>query len=149
MITQASEFNQFDADESRNLKHVRMFSDPDLPNWPGVIELAFDEFIVFVCVEPEFDTLLCTRTLPERYGRSHTIAMPATFWDVVLGWTLADAWQMKNDRGYTDAIQLRFRELPNSGSFRHIQLWAICSSIRLTEFHVLREEPATNAPAAP
>jgi hypothetical protein len=48
---------------------------------------------------------------------------------------------------YSDAIQLRFREHPNEGSYRHIQLWAVCSSIRLLEFQVLREEPAANTPA--
>jgi hypothetical protein len=148
-MVERPQFDQFDAKEARSLIRVRMLADTDLPNWPGVIELAFDEFAVFVCVETEFDTLLCTRALPESYGRSHTVVMPATFWCPVIGWTLTDAWQMRNDRGYLDAIQLRFREHPNEGSYRHIQLWAICSSILLQEFKVLREEPPEGTPAGP
>jgi hypothetical protein len=86
-------FDQFAAEESRTLVAARMLADPDLPNWPGVVELGFDEFSVFVCVETEFDTLLCTRTLPESYRRSHIIEMPQGFWDELIGWTLTDAWQ--------------------------------------------------------
>jgi hypothetical protein len=147
-MPETTEFDQFDAERSRSLTHVRMLSDPDLPNWPGVVELAFDEFTVFVCVEPEFDTLLCTRNLPESYRRSYPVVMPLSFWKTVIGWTLVDAWQMRNDRGYADAIQLRFREQPNAGPYRHIQLWAICSSIRLLEFQILREDPPANTPAS-
>jgi hypothetical protein len=141
-------FDQFDAEESRTLVAARMLADPDLPNWPGVVELTFDEFKVFVCVEPEFDTLLCSRTLPESYQRSHTIEMREGFWNALIGWTLTDAWQMTNDRGYPDAIHLRFRERPNAGLYRHIQLWGISSSIRLWEFQVVREEPRADAPAS-
>lgn len=141
-------FDQFDAEESRTLVSARMLADPDLPNWPGIVELTFDEFKVFVCIETEFDTLLCTRTLPESYRRSYTVGIPAVFWEAVIGWTLTDAWQMENDRGYRDAIHLRFRERPNAGSYRHIQLWGISSSIRLLEFQVVREEPRADAPAS-
>jgi hypothetical protein len=146
-MSKSAEFDQFEAEASRILTRVVMFADPDLPNWPGVIELTFDEFTVYVCVENEFDTLLCTRTLPESYRNSHTVLLPATFWRSLVGSTLTDAWQMTNDQGYTDAIQLRFRQQPNAGSYRYVQLWAICSSITLLEFQVLREEPAPNTPA--
>lgn len=149
MTRQPSEFIEFDAEESRNLRRVRVFAQPDLPNWPGVIEFGFDEFIVFVCAEPEFDTLLCTRMIPERFRRSHTVPLASTFWNGVLGWALTDAWRMTNDRGYFDALQLRFRERPNAGPYRYVQLFAICSSIQLIEFQVLREEPAPGEPVAP
>lgn len=148
MMNDGVDFNQFDARESRRLREARVFSNPDLPLWPAVVQLTFDEFSVFVCVEPEFDTLVCSRELPDSYQRSASVMIAASFWDSVLGWTLADAWQMRNDRGYMDALQLRFREYPDKGAYRHVQLWAFCSSIRLLEFHVAREEPAPGTPAA-
>lgn len=141
-------FNQFDATESRKLNCVRMFSDPDLVNWPGVVELLFDEFTVFVCVETEDDTLLCTRQLPDSFARIYTVEIPATFWDPVMGWTLTEAWQMTNDRGYVDAIQFRFREEPNSGEYRRLQVMAICSSIQLEELQSIREEPNAGTAAS-
>jgi hypothetical protein len=146
-MPESATFDQFDAEESRTFVAARILADPDLPNWPGVIELTFDEFTTFVCIETEFDTLLCTRTLPESYRHSYTIEIPAGFWNSLIGWTLTEAWRMTNDRGYPDAIHLRFREQPNSGLYRHVQLWGICSSIRLWEFKVVREEPPAEMPS--
>lgn len=141
-------FDQFAAQETRRLVAVRMRSDPDLPRWPALVELTFDEFTVYVCAEPQIDTLLCTRTLPGSYSCNYPVELPTTFWNGLIGWTLTDAWQMKNDRGYLDAIQLWFRQQPNAGRYRYVQLWAICSSVRLFEFQVRRQEPPISAPSS-
>ena len=147
-MSETSGFDQFDAEDSRRLTGARIFADPDLPNWPALVELDFDEFTVFVCLEPEFDTVLCTRRLPESYRQVYTAMMPALFWESFVGWTLTDAWQMRNDRGYLDAIQLRFRERPDGGAYRYVQLWSICSSLRLLELEVIRRDPPRNTPAS-
>jgi hypothetical protein len=144
-----TEFDQFDAETSRSLRGVRMLAHSDLPNWPAVIELMFDEFTVFLCAEPDYDTLLCTRELPDSYRKGYVVVLSAAFWDPVIGWNLAWAWQMRNDRGYVDALHLQFSQQPGAGPHRHIQLWVVGSAIRMMEFQVVRECPDPGTPAGP
>ena len=46
---------------------------------------------------------------------------------------------MTNDRGYPDAIQLRFRDSPNLGAYTIIQCYAEASQITLNELKEVRE----------
>ncbi len=136
----SQEFNQFDSEKVRTLESVKMFAHPDLPNGIGVIELSFPDCKVFVCIDDEYDTLICTNAMPESHA-SYTLALPASFWESVLGKTLTNAWQMTDDRGYPDAIQLRFRDLPNAGPYTIFQMYGEASEIALTELKVVRENP--------
>lgn len=142
----SQEFNQFDCKRVRILEGVKMFAHPDLPHGIGVIELSFPDCKVFVCIEDEYDTLLCTNTMPESHS-GYTRALAASFWDKVLGRALTNAWQMTNDRGYPDAFQLRFRELPNAGPYTIVQMYGEASQIVLTELKVVRESSFEIKPA--
>ncbi len=134
------QFDQFDCAISTTLNAVKMFAHPDLPKVPGLIELSFNECVVFVCIDIEYDTLTCTNTVPESHSR-YTHALTASFWDGILGKALTNAWQMTNDRGYPDAIQLRFRDLPNEGPYTIVQMYGEASQIVLTELKVIRDNP--------
>ena len=131
-------FNQFDCDGLRILQSVQMLAHPDLPTGVGVIELSFLDCAVFVCIEDEYDTLLCTRTRPESHV-SYTCSLSAHFWEPILRKTLTDAWQMTSDRGYPDALQLRFRDQPNAGQYTTVQLYGEASQITITEFKAVRQ----------
>ena len=132
------QFDQFDRAISTTLRAVKTFAHPDLPKDIGVVELQFSECTVFVCIDDEYDTLICTNTMPESHS-SYTHALTASFWDGVLGKALTNAWQMTNDRGYPDAFQLRFRDLPNAGPYTTLQMYGEASQITLTELKVVRE----------
>lgn len=134
-----TEFNQFDCEKVRILESVRMFAHPDLSNGIGVVELCFSNCKVFVCIDDEYDTLIFTNTMPESHS-SYTHALKASFWDGVLGKALTDAWQMTSDRGYPDALQLRFRDLPNAGPYTTVQMYGEASQVVLTELKVVRED---------
>ncbi|MBL0159766.1 MAG: hypothetical protein IPP47_22060 [Bryobacterales bacterium] len=56
----------------------------------------------------------------------------------MLGKTLTDAWQMTSDRGYPDAVQLRFRDLANEGPYTIVQLYGEASQITIAELKVVR-----------
>ncbi len=132
------EFTQFDSEHVRTLESVSMFAHPDLPDWIGVIQFSFSAITVYVCIEDDNDTLTCINCLPQSHV-GYTLRLSASFWDRLLGKTLTNAWQMTNDRGYPDAIQLRFRELPNAGPYTIIQMYGEASRIVLTELGVVRE----------
>ena len=140
------EFNQFDSDQIRTLQRVRMFAHPDLPERIGVIELSFPELTVFVCIEDEYDTLACSNSLPPTHSE-YTLRLDASFWDGLLGKSLTNAWLMTNDRGYPDAIQLRFRDLPNAGNYSVVQMYGEASQIVVTEFGVVRRCSFEHEPA--
>jgi hypothetical protein len=131
-------FDQFDRAISTTLNKVKMFAHPDLPNGIGVIELSFLDCRVFACIDDQYDTLVCTNAMPESHS-GYTHALPASFWDGILGKALTNAWQMINDRGYPDAIQLRFRDLPNAGAYTLVQMYGEASQIALAELNVVRE----------
>jgi len=133
----SKEFDQFDSPTTLTLDSVRMYSHPDLPKDPGVIELSFSDWKVFVCVEADNDTLVCERSLPASHS-AYTLELPPSFWDRVVGKTLTTAWKMTNDRGYPDALQLRFRDSPNAGEYTVIQMVAEASQITLTELRITR-----------
>lgn len=139
----SQEFDQFDRAISTTLNEVKMFAHPDLSNGIGVIELSFSESRVFVCIDNEYDTLICANTMPESHS-TYTQVLTVSFWDEVLGKALANAWQMTNDRGYPDAIQLRFRDLPNAGPYTILQMYGEASQIVLTELKVVRGKPRAN-----
>lgn len=132
-------FDKFDRAISTTLKGVKMFGHPDLPGGVGVIELSFSDCKVFLCIEDEFDTLLCTSILPASHS-GYTHRLDPSFWDGTLGKALTNAWQMTNDRGYRDAIQLRFRDQPNAGSYTTVQMLGEASQISLSELKVVREK---------
>lgn len=132
------QFDQFDRAISTTLREVKMFAHPDLPKDIGVVELRFSECTVFVRIEDEYDTLVCANTMPESYS-AYTRSLSSSFWDGVLGKALTNAWQMTNDRGYPDALQLRFRDLPNAGPYTTLQMYGEASQITLTELKVVRE----------
>src|SRR5690606_29077989 len=111
---------------------------PDLPTSVGIIELSFLDCTVFVCIQDEYDTLLCTQTKPESHV-SYTCSLSASFWEPLLRKTLTDAWQMTSDRGYPDALQLRFRDQPNAGHSTTVQLYGEASQITITEFRAVRQ----------
>jgi hypothetical protein len=132
------QFYQFDFAIATMLQDVRMFAHPDLPKGAGVIELSFSNCKVFVSIQDEHDTLLCTEALPETHF-VYMCPISASFWDPVIRKALISAWRMTDERGYPDAIQLRFRDLPNSGSYTIVQLCGEASQITLTELKVVRE----------
>lgn len=132
------EFQQFDCAIAATLNEAKMFAHPDLPNAIGVIQLSFPDCRIFVCIEDEDDTLTCTNTMPESHS-AYTLALRTSFWDTVVGKALTNAWRMTDDRGYPDAIQLRFREFANSGPYTIIQIYGEASQITLTELKVVRE----------
>ena len=133
-----NEFSHFDDAMATELKQVKMFSHPDLPNGIGLIELYFLGGAVFVGIEDEYDTLLCSRTRSDSYDL-YTFPCASSFWNSIVGRSLVGAWYMSNDRGYADAIQLRFRELPNDGPYTIIQLYGEASQITLSELKEVRE----------
>jgi hypothetical protein len=130
-------FDQFDELIATSLDAVKMWAHPDLPNGIGMIELAFEGVTIFVIIEEEYDTLDCSRATPESQP-SYSLPISASFWDPVLGKSLVGAWMMTNDRGYPDAIQLRFRERANEGSSMIIQLYGEASQITLTDLQEVR-----------
>lgn len=132
------EFDHFDAAMATELEGVRMFSHPDLPDGIGLVEFSFRGGKVFVGVEDEFDTLLFARMLPEAY-LSYTCPCQSPFWNSFVGKSLVGAWQMTNDRGYPDAMQMRFRELPNAGAYSVVQMYGEASQITLVETTPVRE----------
>ncbi len=133
-----SEFDHFDNVIATALEDVRMFSHPDLPNGIGLVELSFVGGKVFLGIEDEYDTLLYSRAMPESH-HSYTLRSSSSFWSPILGRSLVGAWQMTNDRGYSDAIQLRFRERANAGPYTIIQMCGEASQITLTELKEVRE----------
>ena len=134
----SQEFDHFDAAMATELDRVRMFSHPDLPDGIGLIEFSFRGGNVFVTVEDEFDTLLSSRMLPKA-SLSHTRPCQSSFWDSFVGKSLVGAWQMTNDRGYPDGIQMKFRELPNAGAYSIVQMYGEASQITLVEITPVRE----------
>jgi uncharacterized protein DUF6334 len=131
-------FDQFSFDDVPILESVKMSAHPDLPDGIGLIELSFTEGKVFIAVDIDTDNLVCSRTLPE-LGAAYTTPVPASFWDPVIGRALTTAWQMTCDRGYPDAIQLRFRAHPNEGPYNLIQLYGEASQILLSEVKQIRQ----------
>ena len=125
------EFDQFDCPAPRVLEDVKMLAHPDLPQGIGVVVLSFPSCQVFVCVNEDDDSLTCTRELPESHS-DYSLSLPATFWERVMGKCLTNAWLMTNDRGYPDAMQLRFRDLPNAGAYTIIQMCAAASQMSVT-----------------
>jgi len=123
-----------------------MSAHPDLPAGIGVIELRFANCAVFVCIEDEYDTLTCANALPPTYS-DYTHRLDASFWDGLIGKSLTNAWLMTNDRGYPDAIQLRFRDLPNAGNYSVVQMYGEASQIVLTEFGIVRRCSFEDEPA--
>jgi hypothetical protein len=134
----SQEWNYFDAAIATVLESVKLFSHPDLPNGIGLIELSFPKCKVFVGIEDEYDTLLCSSVVLKTHV-AYTCSISSSFWDPAIGKSLVGAWQMTNDRGYPDAIQLRFRELANAGLYTIIQLYGEASQITMTELKELRE----------
>lgn len=134
----SKQFDQFDRAISTTLKEVKMFAHPDLPNEIGVVILSFPECRVFICIDDEYDTLICTNAMPDSHS-GYTQTLTVSFWDGILGKALTNAWQMTNDRGYPDAVQLRFRDLPNAGPYTTLQMYGEASQITLTELKVVRE----------
>jgi hypothetical protein len=132
------DFDQFNFDDVPILEMVKMFAHPDLPDGVGMIELSFTTGRVFIAVDDDTDNLICSRTLPE-VGAASTSPFPAGFWDPIIGTALTTAWQMTNDRGYPDAVQLRFRALPNEGPYTIVQLYGEASQITLTEVKEIRQ----------
>jgi uncharacterized protein DUF6334 len=145
-LKMSQEFDQFDRAIATTLSEVKMFAHPDLPNGIGVIELSFSDCKVFICIDDEYDTLTCTDAVPESHS-GYTYALAASFWDGVLGKALTNAWRMTNDRGYPDAFQLRFRELPNAGPYSILQMYGEASQITLTELKVVRAYSLEPKPA--
>ena len=127
----------FDFDDVAILEIVRMFAHPDLPNGVCLIELSFTEGQVFVAVDDRTDDLICSRTLPE-VGFACRRPFPTSFWDPVIGLSLITAWQMTNNRGYRDAVQLRFRARPSEGPYTLVQLYGEASQIVLGEVKEIR-----------
>lgn len=132
------EFTQFDSQTVRILEAVGMFAHPDLPDAVGVVRLRFREREVFICVGDEHDTLTCANTLPQSHS-SYSVPLATSFWAPLIGKALTNAWLMTSDMGYPDALQLRFRELPNAGPYTTVQMYAEASQIVLTELKVMRE----------
>jgi hypothetical protein len=114
------------------------------PNEVALVELCFDGFSVLISVENADDTLVCARrleSLPEPHRVAYPHPLSTDFWDHPIGQTLVSAWQMTDDGGYPDAIQLRFRQKPNEGDYATINLEAVASAIVLSEFNVVRQMP--------
>lgn len=139
-------FDQFDTEEPAVLQDVKMWSHVTTPNWPGRIVLDFGRFSVSIRVEADNDTLVLRRA-DELLDAEHTVPLRSDFWEPLIGWTLANAWQMTSDRGHTDAVQLRFREHVASGPYATVQFWAVCSSIELVELVSARAYPQPGTPA--
>lgn len=131
------EFDQFDEVMTTALERVRHFAHPDLPNGIGLVELCFMKSKVFIGIEEEYDTLLCSKLSPESHA-PYNCSRPNSFWESVIGWVLVGAWLMTNDRGYVDAVQLRFRELANEGAYTVVQLYGEASQITLAQFRESR-----------
>lgn len=128
-------FDQFDCAIGSPLAGAEMFSHPDLPGSPGVVVLSFPSCHVFICVHDADDTLSCSNELPLSH-KSCSLQVPASFWQLLLGKTLTNAWRMTNDRGYSDGIQLRFRDSPNAGEHYIVQMIGEASQIALSQFAV-------------
>ena len=130
-------FDQFQFDDVPILETVRMFAHPDFADGVSMIEMYFTTGRVFIAIDQDTDNLICSRTLPE-VGAPYTIRLPARFWDPIIGKSLTTAWQMTNDRGYPDAVQLRFRALPNEGPYTIVQLYGEASQIIVSEVEEIR-----------
>jgi Family of unknown function (DUF6334) len=126
-------FYQFDCAIGSTLSSAEIFSHPDLPGTAGVVVLRFRDCHVFICVNDEDDTLRCSRVLPPSHA-SYSLQMSTSFWERLLGKTLTNAWQMTNDRGYPDGVQLRFRDSPNAGEYHIVQMIGEASQIALFQF---------------
>jgi hypothetical protein len=113
-----------------------MFAHPDLPRGVGVVVLSFASCQVFVCVDDQNDSLICTRAMPESHS-DYLVSLPSTLWERVVGKTLTNAWLMTNDRGYRDAMQLRFRDLPNTGAYTIIQICVAASQMSISLLKVI------------
>lgn len=132
------QFDAFESDDVLILQRARMFGPHDALE-TLVVELSFNEFSVFVYVDTADDTLLCARLRPESYMTEHSRLVTSTFWTPLEGRALTDAWQMHNDRGYRDAIQLRFRESASEGAYTIVQLTAVASRIIVSQLEIARE----------
>jgi hypothetical protein len=127
----------FDFDDVAILEMARTFAHPDHPSGVCLIELSFTEGKVFIAVDDSTDNLVCSRTLPA-VGVTCTHPFPSSFWDPVIGLSLITAWQMINNRGYGDAVQLRFRARPSEGPYTFVQLYGEASQITLHEVKEVR-----------
>ncbi len=119
------------------LQRVDMFTHPDIPDGVGLIEFSLSEGTVFVTIDPDTDNLICSRNLLE-LAAPCTNPVSASFWEPIIGKALITAWEMINDRGYLDAVQLRFRTHPNEGPYSLIQLYGEASQIILSEVSEIR-----------
>lgn len=113
-----------------------MYRHPALRDGVFLIDLSFSLGEVFVAIDEDLDTLICSRIAPSLVGIDSVFASP--FWDPLIGHALTNAWMMTNDRGYPDAIQLRFRASPNEGQYTIVQLCAEASQITISELTVFR-----------
>jgi len=80
----ADQFDAFESDDVPILQRVLMFGPEDAPD-TVVVELRFNDFGVFICVDQDDDTLLCTRTPPEAYLTGNRRVVSSTFWKGVEG----------------------------------------------------------------
>jgi hypothetical protein len=133
----------FDGVDMPVLEKAKMHAHPDLPEEVGLIELSFTEGGVFIAVDSDTDNLICSTSLPGA-GAECTVPLPASFWDPLLGQALTNAWHMTNDRGYPDAVQLRFRALPNEGPYTTIQMCGLASGIAICEVKEIRHWSMSN-----
>jgi hypothetical protein len=123
----------------RVLRGVEVFGCSALPNVAGLVILDLSHLTVFILVESDDDTLVCSRELSDRHRVEYNVPIATTFWTPLLGQTLTTVWRMTADRGFPDALQLRFRTFPNDGDYTIVLLEAVASEIVQSELRVVRK----------
>ena len=97
---------------------------------PGIDGLLFDfgSYLLSVFANADNDTLSWHErdVFPQYDGQ---IQKPAEFWRSYLGKTPLFIWEMKNQRGFLDALQFMFG--PQDDGFMIVQLMTIASRVRI------------------
>lgn len=128
------------------LEHVQVYAHPALPKWPAAVDLRFSTLQVRITVETDDDTLYCENVL----GGSPPdglVDLPSIFWTAFRGQALIDVIVGVNGLAGVDRIQLEFREKINEGKSSLVQILAIASHLRCSEFVTVRQLPEDGIPA--
>lgn len=118
-------------DAHETLVHVEALVSPELPDEEAGVALRFDRSVVFVVVDPEFDEVRVTNSMPT--GLRRAVVRAGDVWERALGCSVLWAWTMVNQQGYEDGLQLAFHRPGTGVECVTIQLIGCASMLEVHE----------------
>lgn len=102
---------------------------------------------LFVCATEE-DTIGVTRNLPEAFVNCHVVdAAAKPPWSVAIGLPIRWAWEMRNNYGSPDGLQIEFSH-PDHGGLAMVQFVASASALSIRTVREIHARGGARAAAA-